>query len=785
LEGLLLNQSEFQEIKYSILGMDCADCALSLERSLAHIQGVEQVSVNYTTGFLEATGNFNPQELIQRVQALGYKVETPELSAENAPLVASRTTMKVKLPGFLGYLYASTQTRLALLGAILLLLSIPFSFVLGLSFSQWFKVGLQLAAAFLAGYPIANRGVRALIIGKQITIDLLMSIATMGALLIGETGEASTVIMLFAIGEALEGYTAERARNSLHSLLALKPELAHVMRPCMDCNEHLGQNGYTGGPCPECDEHEITLPVDQVSIGERVIIRPGERIPVDGHVSKGISVVNQAPVTGESMPVTKSPGEKVYAGTLNGDSVLEVNVSQLATNSTISRIVHLVEQAQAQRAPIERFIDRFAAWYTPAVVLLAAFVAVIPPLFFHAPFLDSNGVHGWLYRALALLIIACPCALVISTPVTLVSSLTSLASSGVLVKGGAFLDVLARARLFAFDKTGTLTLGHPTVTQARSVDCVPDAWRCAACDDMLALAATVERRSEHPLAKAIMAEVEARQLTHSYPAAEAVQSLAGQGVLGYSNGSRILVGSHDLFHAQDDALDWQLHAVIQSAVDQGQTVMLVGKDDSLLGFVTVADAARPTSAEALRDLKAIDPHIHTVMLTGDNPTVAGKVAASLGSLDEVRAGLMPEDKLDAIRDLQTQHRLVVMVGDGVNDAPALAAANVGIAMGGAGTAQAMETAQVVLMQDNLTHLPEAVRTARRTQAIIKQNIAFSLALKAAFLLLALPGLATLWMAVFADMGASLIVTLNGMRMLRKKSEGYPMGSSGTTKNITR
>jgi Cd2+/Zn2+-exporting ATPase len=323
--------------------------------------------------------------------------------------------------------------------------------------------------------------------------------------------------------------------------------------------------------------------------------------------------------------------------------------------------------------------------------------------------------------------------------------------------------------LFAFDKTGTLTLGHPTVTQARSVDCDPNTWRCPACDDMLALAATVERRSEHPLAQAIMAEAEARQLTHSYPAAEAVQSLAGQGVQGISNGSRILVGSHDLFHTQDDALDSQLHADIQSAVDEGQTVMLVGKDDYLLGFVTVADATRPTSAKALQDLKAIDPHIHTVMLTGDNPSVAGKVAASLGNLDELRAGLLPEDKLDAVSDLQAHHGLVVMVGDGVNDAPALAAADVGIAMGGAGSAQALETAHVVLMQDDLTHLPEAVRTARRTQSIIKQNIAFSLALKAVFLMLTLPGLATLWMAVFADMGASLLVTLNGMRMLRKNN----------------
>jgi Cd2+/Zn2+-exporting ATPase len=530
----------------------------------------------------------------------------------------------------------------------------------------------------------------------------------------------------------------------------------------------MGQAGYEGGPCPICGEHELTLPVDRIAIGERVIVRPGERIPMDGHVLSGLSLVNQAPVTGESVPVPKAPGDKVYAGTLNGEAVLEVTVSHLAADSTISRIVRLVDQAQAQRAPVERSIDRFAAWYTPAVVILAACVAIIPPLLFGAPFLDANGVHGWLYRALTLLIVACPCALVISTPVTMVSSLTSLASSGVLVKGGQFIDVLARARLFAFDKTGTLTAGHPTVTHARSVDCLPNALRCPACDDMLALAATVEQRSEHPLAQAIMAEVHARQLSHTYPAAESIQSLAGQGVQGISNGSSILVGSHDLFHTRDDSLDRLLHEDIQSAMDDGQTVMLVGKDDYLVGYVSVADAPRPTSAEALRKLKDIDPSYSTVMLTGDNPAVADRVALSLGSLDEVRAGLMPEDKLDAVHDLQALHGLVVMVGDGVNDAPALAAADTGIAMGGAGSAQAMETADVVLMQDDLTHLPGTVLIARQTQSIIKQNIIFSLVIKAVFLLLTLPGFTTLWMAVFADMGASLLVTLNGMRMLRKK-----------------
>jgi Cd2+/Zn2+-exporting ATPase len=749
--------------------MDCADCALSLERSLEQVKGVDQVSVNFTTGMLEAKGDFDPQDLVKRVSAMGYRLSSDSDQAIPASGDESTEGEKphYKLPGFLGYLYSAPSTRLALIGAILLLLSLPLSFIQNSLSAGLTKTTLHILAALITGFPIGNRGIRALIFGKQITIDLLMSIAMLGALLIGETGEGATVVLLFAIGEALEGYTAERARNSLRSLLALKPDQAHVMRPCMDCAEHIGEQGYTSGPCPICGEHESTVPIDQVAIGERAIVRPGERIPVDGHVVEGSSLVNQAPVTGESMPVSKSPGDKVYAGTLNGDAVLEVRVSQVATDSTISRIVRLVELAQGKRAPIERFIDRFAAWYTPAVVVLAALIATVPPLVFGQPFLDTGETRGWLYRSLALLIIACPCALVISTPVTLVSALTSLARRGILVKGGAFLEMLSQAHLFAFDKTGTLTQGKPKVAMVKTLACIPNTDRCFACDDMLALAATVERRSEHPLAQAIMDEAAARRVAHTYPVALSVRSFAGQGVQGISNGSRILVGSHDLFHTRETELECMLHDDIQAAVEVGQTVMLVGKDDELLGFVSVADVARVTSAAALKNLKTIDHRIHTVMLTGDNPTVAGQIAVSLGSIDEVRAGLLPADKLQAVEELQSEHGYVVMVGDGVNDAPALAAANVGIAMGGAGTAQAMETADVVLMQDDLSNLPEIVRTARKTSMVIKQNIAFSLAIKAVFLLLTLPGWATLWMAVFADMGASLLVTLNGLRMLRK------------------
>ncbi len=751
------------EIRLQVEGMDCANCALALERGIAQLEGVDHVQVNFTTATLEARGSFELEDVVGRVEALGYRVaETP---VENGPVQAHRPDLG-GVPGFVRYLLANRQTRVALIAALFLLLSAPLSFV-ALPIAHWSRLALQGGVVVLAGYPIARKGVRSLLVARQITIDLLMSIATLGALLIGETGEAATVILLFAIGEALEGYTAERARHSLRELLALKPDQANVLRPCMDCEEHLGQGGYAGGACPFCGAHPVWVPVEQVGVGERVLVRPGERIPVDGQVAEGTSLVDQAPVTGESVLVTKAPGDEIYAGTLNGDGALEVTVTRPAGDSTISRIVRLVEQAQMQRAPVERFVDRFATWYTPGVVALAAALALLPPLLLGAPFFDlPDGTRGWLYRALALLIVACPCALVISTPVTVVSALISLARRGVLVKGGAFLDALARVRVFAFDKTGTLTRGQPVVTGSHTLDCPPDQARCLACDDMLAMAAAVESRSDHPLAQAILAEVQTRRIAHSYPSAEGVQAIAGQGVQGTLNGSTIIVGRHTMFHDGPYQRCDEIHDHVQSAEANGETVMLVSKDDVVVGYVSVADVPRPSSREALRALKAIDPELRTVMLTGDNLTVAYKVADSVGLVDEVRAGLLPEDKLGAVESLREGYGPVAMVGDGVNDAPALAAATVGIAMGGAGSAQAMETADVVLMQDDLTHLPEVVRASRRTQGIIRQNIAFSLAIKAAFLLLTLPGWATLWMAVFADMGASLLVTLNGMRMLR-------------------
>ena len=753
------------KVKYQIIGMDCANCALTLERSLSQIEGVDQVQVNFSTATLQASGIFDPQTLVGRVQALGYQVST------NQKPGYPHADAQLNQDGFLGFvrfLLSGRQTTIALFSALLLLVSLLFSLFPGIPFASSDQIVLHLAVVLLAGGPIVSKGLRAVWVARQVTIDLLMSIAVLGAILIGETGEAATVIFLFAIGEALESYTAERARRSLRSLLALQPEQATVLRPCVDCAEHAGQEGYLGGPCPFCDMHPVSLSVEQVQMGEIVVVRAGERIPVDGVILNGASTVNQSAVTGESVPVAKAAGEEVFAGTLNGEGALEIEATHLSKDSTISRILRLVEEAQARRAPVERLVDRFAAWYTPAVVLVAAVLAIVPPLVFGAPLLDQpDGTRGWLYRSLALMIVACPCALVISTPVTVVSALTSLARGGILVKGGAFLDILARVRVFAFDKTGTLTVGKPLVRKTFTLECLPDQERCEACDDMLAMASAVESRSEHPLAQAILGETQTRQLNHRYPAAREVLSLVGQGVQGQVNGSQLTVGSHAYSHGTFSEHDL-IHKEIELAEADGQTVMLVSQDDIVLGFVGVADRIRSDSAAALQALHLINPHYRIVMLTGDNPTVAEKIASEVGHVDDVRAGLLPEDKLAVIQQLQSQYGLVAMIGDGVNDTPALAAAAVGIAMSNGGNAQAMETADVVLMQENLSHLPEVVRASRRAQGIIWQNIAFSLLVKAVFLLLTLPGLATLWMAVFADMGASLLVTLNGMRMLETK-----------------
>ncbi len=734
-------------ITVKIAGMDCGSCALTIENGIRQLPGVDQVAVSFTTEIMEVHGRISLADLEHRLHELGYRLADPE-PARPAQLPQHRG-----LKGFARFVWEQPHSRRALMVAAIALASLV---VLPgrLSVAGLSSLDILFALAVLvAGAPVFAKGLRALFFARRISIDLLMTIAAIGALGIGATGEAVTVILLFILGETLEAYSAERARDSLRSLLALQPEQATVLET--HAHEHA---------------HQRTVPVEHVQVGDRVLVRPGERIPVDGEVIEGVSSVNQAPVTGESMPILKGVHDAVMAGTVNGEAALEIRVTRVAAEGTIARIAKLVEQAQAQRSPQERFIDRFARWYTPAVVLLAVLVVLLPVLVLGQPLLDGDGAHGWLYRGLALLIIACPCALVISIPVTVVSGLTRLAHLGVLVKGGAQLDRLADVRVVAFDKTGTLTHGKPRVTGIRASDCEHPPEQngaCASCDDLVAAAAGVELGSEHPVAHAIVAAAGERDVAHRWQSARTVTAHPGRGVSGrLDNGVTVAVGSGDMFNASMAGWD-QVSRHADSARAAGDTVMYVAADDKLLGYIGVQDQVRDVTADALKALARMQPPVSRVMLTGDNAQAATRVAQLVGGIDQVRAGLMPEQKLAAIEELRVSQGTTAMVGDGINDAPALARADVGIAMGGGGTAQAMETADVVLMQDDLSHVPMALRMARSSRRIIKQNIALSLGLKLAFLALAIPGFATLWMAVLADVGATLLVTLNGMRLLRQ------------------
>ena len=721
------------EKTYIVKGMDCADCALTVEKGVRQLQGVEAARVDFTTGLLHIQGQADPETLRKRVEVLGYGLEPREApGAAASPAVAN--------PGganFWQYLLARGETRLALHGGLVLALSFLASL---LGVPERIVQGVQIAALAVAGYPIARGALASLWINREISINLLMSLAAVGAVVIGETGEAATLIFLFAISEALEGFTAERARRVLHELGSLIPSTA------------IRIDGRS----------EESVPVSALAVGDSIVVRSGERIPMDGSVESGHSAVNQAPITGESLPVEKEPGSEVFAGTINGSGTLILNITRLAADTTIQRIVRMIEQAQSLRAPTQRFIDRFARVYTPLMVVLAALVAAVPPLFFGQPFWNTAGETGWLYRALALLVISCPCALVISAPVTIVSAITAAARRGVLIKGGAFLEALANIRAFAFDKTGTLTHGAPVVSSYRSIDCA-DGQTCERCEDVLALASALESRSSHPLARSVVTAAEERGLHSRYMPAGDVVALTGSGVQGRVNGKLATVGSHPLFerehpHASD------LCAWVDEAESRGQTTMLVCDGDRVRGFIAVADTVRADSARVVAQLKS--EGLQTAMLTGDNPAAAKAIGAQVG-VGDVLSNLLPEDKVSAVRELSARYGPTAMVGDGINDTPALAASALGIAMGGgASSAQAMETADIVLMSGDIQQLPFAVRLSRFTRNLIRQNVVISLGTKLVFVLLALGGFTSLWLAVLADVGVSLIVTANGLRANR-------------------
>ena len=585
---------------------------------------------------------------------------------------------------------------------------------------------LYLGAVVAGGWLVLPRAWSALRRGRA-DMNLLMTVAVVGAIAIGEWLEAGVVAFLFSLSLALEAWSLARARRAVAALLDLAPATARVKDPA----------GV-----------ERLVPAADVAVGSLVVVKPGERVPLDARVVRGRSAVDQAPITGESLPVEKAVGDEVYAGTINGDGALEVECLRPFADSTLARIIRLVEEAESRRSPSERWVDRFARWYTPAVLGLAAAVGLVPPLV-----LDGGWV-GWLYRALVLLVIACPCALVISTPVTIVAAVTSAARRGVLVKGGASLEAPARLRVVAFDKTGTLTVGRPVVTAV-----VPLGGHDER--EVLERAAALEVRSEHPLARAIVAHAHARGVP--VEPAEEVTVLQGRGVTGRVGGRPYWLGSHRHLVERRQATP-EVERRLSEMSAAGNAVVVVGHDEHVCGLIAVADGVRPEAAAAVAALRALGIE-RLVMLTGDNRPTAESSGRQVG-VDEVRAELLPADKAAAVEELVAAHGRVAMVGDGVNDAPAMARAPLSIAMGAAGSDAAIEIADVALMADDLRQLPWLVRHSRRALRAIRLNVAVSLVVKAAFVVLTLSGRASLWAAIAADMGASLLVIANGMRLLR-------------------
>ena len=752
---------------FRISGMDCADCAKTIERGVAKLNGVQSCTLNYTAATLKVDGDVDRVGVIKRVRDLGYDVRE-DVARTNSSAASRLPSSSTGVLGFVRYLLQRRDTALAVVGAILILPGLIFKELLPmLNIDSPVLTISALAALIVAGLPVARGAWRALRVNHEIGINALMVIAAIGAVVIGAYTEAGLVMVLFAIGEALEGYTMARARDSISTLMQVAPNEATVLRPCIDCKEHLGQDGYSSGACPFCGVEETRVFVDDLRVGDTIVVKPGERIAMDGRISAGASSVNQAPITGESVPVTKSSGSEVFAGSINGEGALEVVVTKLAQDNTLNRIIRLVEEAQDNKAPAERFVDQFAKYYTPIVVIIAVLVAAIPPLLFNASFWGdpaTGAQDGWLYRALELLVVACPCALVISTPVTLVSAISNAAHNGVLIKGGAYLEMLATVKAIAFDKTGTLTEGKPSVMKVQSVNCehTPN-HECGPCEELLAMASSVERRSDHPMARAIVAEATRQNLIERYPAADNVMSITGKGVIGELHGHKVLVGSHAHFDSTVPHPREQCDAATAQSV-QGTTPLMVSIDGNYKGYIAVTDAVRDSSRRALADLKRVGVST-LVMLTGDNIATAQRVAQDVGVTD-VRAELLPENKVAALKGLLTQHAHVAMVGDGVNDAPALATASVGIAMGACGTAQAMETADIVLMTDDLSKLPFAIQLSRAAMRTIRYNIALSIGVKVLFFFVVLLGFGSMWLAVLADVGTSLLVTLNAMRLLK-------------------
>ncbi|GAE31838.1 heavy metal translocating P-type ATPase [Halalkalibacter hemicellulosilyticus] len=698
------------EQRFHVQGLSCADCSAQFEKNVRGLPGVREAKVHFATAKLSVYGDVSIEELEQAGSFDQLKVTAENEELLRTPLWKQKGAIQTFLSG--------------------VLLIVGLALYVGISEDAYWAILLFALSIVIGGYRLFIQGIKN-IFGLQFDMKALMTIAIIGAVFIGEWAEGAAVVFFFSISEWLEMYSMDRARKSIRSLMGMAPKKALIKK----------------------DGEWVETKVDEVVVGDIMFVKPGDKVALDGIVIKGISTINQAPITGESIPVVKEVGHDVFAGTLNEDGMLEVEVTKKKEDTTITKIIHLVEDAQAKRAPAQAFVDRFAKYYTPIVIMIALMVAVIPPL------IVSGSWNEWVYRGLALLVVACPCALIISTPVSIVTAIGTAARNGVLVKGGMYLEALSSLTSIAFDKTGTLTKGQPEVTDVVSFQ-ERENW--------FQIVAEIERGSQHPLAKAIVrkAEQNGNDNKRLYDVSE-FKSITGKGIQATVNEQRYWIGNVEFIKENcQEVVEDKVSQHITRLQQEGKTVVIVTDGNELLGAIAVRDEVRKSSEKSLHQLKQLGLE-KMVMLTGDHRSTASGIAKQLGGI-EVKAELLPEDKLHVIRTLKESGGRIAMVGDGINDAPALATANVGIAMGGAGTDTALETADIALMADDIEKIPFMIRLSRKTLAIIKQNIVFSLMIKLVAILLIMIGWLPLWLAIVADVGATLLVTMNGLRLARLK-----------------
>ncbi len=707
---------ELKDCELKIKGMDCPSCAMNVENAVRKLNGIGEINVDFIIG--KAAIKYDPSltntsEIREAIEKAGYTaLEDKKDDHEESCSSCSTDIFEEKLP-----LWKQRNIHIIALSSVLLILGLSVEYVMGLTVLSHI---LFLFVGVISGFSIAKKGASSLL-KKRLDMNFLMTIAAVGAFSIGYGEEGASVLYLFFIAEFLEDYAGERARKSIGALIKLAPETAVVKK-----------NGK-----------ELNVRVQDANINDIAVVRPGEKIPLDGIVICGESSVNQAPITGESMPVHKKEGNQVYAGTLNEHGYLEIKVSKRSEETVLSKITKMVEEAERKKSPTEKFVDKFAKYYTPVVILLAVGVATVPSLVFGQPF------NEWLYKALVLLVISCPCALAISTPVSMVSGITGAARNGVLIKGGNYIEEMTQAKVFVFDKTGTLTEGRPVVIDTIEVNNY-------SAKEILEISASVESLSEHPLAKAVVEKAESESV--SLKPASDFNAIPGKGVKGNLNGKTYYIGSPVMFSELSIPFP---QAKVKELEEEGKTAILVGNQECM-GIIAIMDKVRDAAPETIRLLKKKGMRVE--MLTGDNERIARAIANKL-RIDEYHAGLLPEDKVSIVEELDQKFGKVVMVGDGVNDAPALAKSSVGIAMGAIGSDVALETADIALMHDDISKLPYLLKLSKKTLGIVKENVFTSIAIKGSFAILVFPGIVTLWMAVaFGDMGLSLLVIVNAMRL---------------------